>query len=210
MSNKFPRFTTPAGVAVQWPKVTRPDTKFDADGVYSLKLAFDPEDIEDLTQELVAVRDEFLSTLPPAKARKVTIADVTDAEEDDDGEETGRAILKTKLKAKVTSKKTGESWDQRPRIFDAQGRDITDTGDIRIGSGSVLKANIEAVPYLMESTRTVGVSLRLRAVQVIKLVEGGGAGASSYGFGSEDGYTAPATAAGFAAADDTDEDDEDF
>ena len=36
-----------------------------------------------------------------------------------------------------------------------------------------------------------GVSLRLKAVQIINLVEGGGASASNYGFDATEGYVAP-------------------
>lgn len=54
-----------------------------------------------------------------------------------------------------------------------------------------------------------GISLRLKAVQVINLVAGGGGTGESYGFGEEDGYVAPKAATNEAV--DTDaEEDEDF
>jgi hypothetical protein len=58
-----------------------------------------------------------------------------------------------------------------------------------IGNGSRVKVAFEPFPYIMQSTKKVGVSLRLKAVQVIDLVEYGNSAASV--FDEEDGYVAP-------------------
>ena len=54
-----------------------------------------------------------------------------------------------------------------------------------------MKVAFEPIPYVMASTKKVGVSLRLKAVQVIDLVEYGNSAASV--FDEEDGYVAPAS-----------------
>jgi hypothetical protein len=47
----------------------------------------------------------------------------------------------------------------------------------------------EPIPYVMQATKRVGVSLRLKAVQVIDLVEYGNTAASV--FDEEEGFIAP-------------------
>ena len=60
-----------------------------------------------------------------------------------------------------------------------------------VGNGSTVKIAVEPFPYVMQSTKQVGVSLRLKAMQVIDLVE---YGAPSSIFDEEDGYVAQAVA----------------
>jgi len=50
-----------------------------------------------------------------------------------------------------------------------------------------MKVSAELIPYYT-AMAGAGVSLRLRAVQITKLVEGGSGNAKGYGFGEEDGY----------------------
>jgi hypothetical protein len=73
-------------------------------------------------------------------------------------------------------------------LFDAKGKPLSK--DIKIGGGSKMKVSYEILPYYT-AIAGAGISLRLKAVQVIDLVEysSGGSG-ESYGFGKEDGYEA--------------------
>ena len=120
-------------------------------------------------------------------------------------EETGAVSVRFKLKAKVTPK-NGDPFEQRPAIFDAKGKPIT--GDAKVGGGSKVKVAYELIPYYT-AIAGAGISLRMKAVQVIDLKEySGGASADAYGFGEEEGYEAedtPAQANGF-----TEENSEDF
>ena len=69
--------------------------------------------------------------------------------------------------------------------------------DQAVGNGSVIKVAVEPVTYVMASTKQVGVSLRLKAVQVIDLVESGASAESI--FDEEDGYITAAVSKDNAA-----------
>ena len=103
-------------------------------------------------------------------------------EVDDSGKETGNVVIKFKCKAKVTTK-SGESFDNKPAIFDAKGNPLT---NVNIWGGTQMKVSAELIPYYTNMVGA-GVSLRLRAVQILKLVEGG-TDSSGFGFEKEDGY----------------------
>ncbi len=213
MASKYPQITTPRGVFI-YPHLTEPDTKFvKPDGEYHTKFALDAgsEEAETFIAGLQEVLDGYIDENPdelkPAVIKKAARADFFEEELDEEGEETGRIIFKFKLKAKVKTKT--KEWDQAPRLFDSQAQPIA--GDVNIWTGSEGKASLELFPYFMQSSKTFGVSMRIKAAQVLKLVEGGGASADSYGFGSEDdGYVSDATAAGFAPEGDDSEDDDEF
>jgi len=181
---KKPRFTTPKGTA-QYPYLTKPDTKFNPEGEYKVKLELDAAD----AGELISFLDEQVELSvaaakkdPKNAGKKIKVGDAPYSV----NEETGKASFNFKLKAKVTTK-SGETFEQRPAIFDAKGKPIT---DVNIGGGSKVKVAYEVVPFY---TALVGasISLRMKAVQVIDLVEfAGGASAEGYGFGEEEGYEA--------------------
>jgi hypothetical protein len=70
-------------------------------------------------------------------------------------------------------------------------RRATPSGDpindgFKVGNGSVVKVAFEPIKYFVASSKTAGVSLRLRAVQIIKLVEFNGGGGDF--FEEEEGY----------------------
>ena len=94
--------------------------------------------------------------------------------DDDTGEPTGNVIIKFKSKAAY-----------KPAVFDAKGSMMAKHN---IYGGSVVKVNGSAAFYDSPSIGA-GVTLRLRAVQVIEYVEGS-SGAGKFGFGEEVGFTA--------------------
>lgn len=215
MSNKrtYARLTTPRGVFI-YPRLTEADTKFvKPHGEYHTKFALVRDEdetiafVEKLEESLQEYIDENPDELSKAKLKKAGRADLYEEELDDEGEETGRYIFKFKLKAKVTTKT--KSWDQKPRLFDANAQPIE--GDINPWTGSEGKCNIELFPYYMESTKQFGLSLRLKGAQILKLVTGGGENANDMGFGAEDGgYVSETSAAanGFDAEQGNDGEDE--
>ena len=105
-----------------------------------------------------------------------------DNEYDQNGDPTGNIEFKLKLKAQVQTR-NGDIYTQRPIVVDAKRKPLDSS--TAIGNGSVIKVAYEPISYMMASTKQVGVSLRLKGVQVIDLVEYGG-GASM--FDEEDGY----------------------
>ena len=76
-------------------------------------------------------------------------------------------------------------------IFDAKGTTMTESN---IWGGSEIRVNGTIAPYFT-SMVGAGIALRLRAVQVIRLVEGG-EGASRFGFDETSGYVHNAPDAG--------------
>lgn len=208
---KLEKFVTPAGVAV-YPHLVRPDTKFDSDGVYTVQLAIDGPDANELIAQLEAARDLFAKEFKSenkAKFAKASIADVYEDEVDDEGEETGRVLIRAKQKALIKAR-DGTMYPKYVKLFDAQNNVITP--DSVWGGSRLILAGV-LIPYYMASSKEIGVSLRLSAVQILELVEGDGGSAESFGFGEQDGYTAESAetvAAEDAGGDDADGEPEDF
>ena len=199
---KNPRYTTPAGIA-QYPYLTKPDTKFNPDGEYKISVEIPGA----AAQDIVTFLDEqFAASVAKAKkenpGKKIKEGDVPYSVDDD----SGKVTVRFKLKAKVTPKQ-GDPFEQRPALFDAKGKPIG--ADTKIGGGSKVKVAYELVPYYT-AIAGAGVSLRLKAVQVIDLVEfSGGASSEAYGFGEEEGYEAedtPAAQNGFSEEEESDKD----
>jgi hypothetical protein len=200
--------TTPKGVAV-YPHLSKPDTKFNKNGVYTVKLRLEGAEALAFAKQISAVAKAKVEELRAEKgAKKVKAADLPISKETDkDGAETGALVFSFKMNA-TGKNKAGEVFTRQPAIFNAQG--VPDK-TMRIGGGSTIRVSYELVPYDRVSTETkgmflAGASLRLYAVQVIELVEFGG-NAEYFGFESEEieEESAPATAAAKGAADEDEE-----
>lgn len=197
---KNPRYTTPAGIA-QYPWLNKPDTKFNADGEYKVNLEVQSSD----AQKLVTFLDgQFAEAVAKAKKDNPGKKIKEGSPGYEVNEETGKVTFKFKTKAKVTTK-SGDTFDQKVALFDAKGQPLVQAPNI--GGGSKVKVSFEVMPYYT-SMVGAGLSLRVKAVQVIDLVEfSGGASAEAYGFGEEEGYTKQ-TSNEFT--DETEEETEDF
>lgn len=182
------RLTTPKGYA-QYPYLLEPDTKFNPEGDYKVNLAMDDNEA---TKKLITKLDQILDNFyeenedvanAQAKGRKVMKADIFEYDSE------GRVVLKFKQKAVIT-KKDGSKFEVKIPQFDAKGKPMK----ANIGRDSVIKVNFSIKPYYMPTNKTVGLSLRPVAVQVIDLKEfTSGGSAESYGFGEEEGYEAEDT-----------------
>lgn len=187
---RFQKYVSPKGVAV-YPWLTTPDTKFNADGEYRVKLRLAASEAEGLMKlidtefdkNLKAVKDEMKSDLKKLKKVKPCADKPYSPAEDEEGNETGEVEFNFKMKA-IVRPKDKDPFEQSPRLFDAKGKPLA---DVNIGGGSEIKIAFNIVPFYTVQLGA-GVSLRLLAVQVIKLVEYTGASAESYGFGEEEGY----------------------
>lgn len=174
---------TPKGTAY-WAKLFRPDTKFDADGVYSVKLRLPSAAAEKVTDYISTMMGESVEKAKkenPTKKGSIKPAnppyvDVYDA----DGNETGEVEFNFKQKAVIKTRRG--TMEKKPAVFDAKGKPITD--DVDVGNGSTIKVAYEAIPYYT-SMAGAGVSLRLTAVQLIDLKSGGLGG---FSFEAEEGY----------------------
>jgi hypothetical protein len=177
------------GIAV-YPWLKKPDTKFDADGVFKTDLRVSEEDAQALIEIITEAQNEAKEEAEKkakAKRKKAKEADLPYSEAlDEDGEETGEVMFRFKSKASGTSKKTGKRWSRTLPLFDAKGKKTK----VSVYGGSEIIVAFTAQPWVNPKME-YGVKLQLEAVQIIDLVTGGGGGsASSYGFGEEDGFDA--------------------
>lgn len=217
---KFPsvKVMTPRGRAI-FPKLDKPDTKWKAEGQYSVKLAIPADSIDGLREKVVAMLDTFVDEQrakladgdgkAKKKAKELKVREfLTDAEEvDDEGNETGNIILNFKMTASGVSKKDGKPWARKPSVFDAKGKRLSPCPPV--WGGSILKVAGEAVPYYSPKDNECGVSLRLEGVQIIELRTGGQRDAAEFGFSEEEGFTS-SDSAEFTDETASGTDDEDF
>lgn len=180
-------FMTVKGRAM-WAKVFEPDTKFDADGVYTINLLIPESESHELSERLETMRDEFMAEEAkrnPKIAAKLSTKPVFEEHYDKDGNPTGDMELKFKQKAKIKLR-DGSTSEVRVLVVDAKRNPMD--GSTLIGNNSIVKVAFEPKPYMLASTKQCGISLRLKGVQVIELNEYGGGGASM--FDEEDGFVA--------------------
>ena len=179
---KAERFVSPKGIA-SYPYLTKPDTKFNPDGEYKVSLIVAGDDASKAIDFLTEKHNASVAQAKKENAgKRVKEGELPFIENDD-----GTVTFKFKMKAKVTPKK-GDPFEQKPALFDAKGKPLT--GEPKIGGGSTIKVSYEVVPYYT-AIAGAGVSLRLKAVQIIELKEySGGGNAESYGFGEEEGFEA--------------------
>lgn len=206
-----PRYVTSVGEAV-FPHLVEPDYEYVTEGSYHTKLKL-PADSQVFTAkgESLGSLAEWLEAMhaasvekakkdPKNEGKKIKAADLPLEELED-----GSIQINVKLKASGVKRDTKEPFYQKPAFFDAKGKPFTPD---RLWGGSKIKVAFECNPFY---TRTVGagISLRLKAVQVIELNAGSSDG-GSFGFGEEDGFEAedtPAEENGFGDNQMSDDDD---
>ena len=167
---------TPRGVMV-YPCLTKPDTKFDAAGRYKVGLRLPAEVAQPLVDEIDAAIDAKVEEVKASGKVKGKVKRVDPSYSVD--EETGDVTFNFKMKASG-KRQDGTTFTQKPTL---KKHDLTDIGtDVRIWGGSEGKVAFELCPFYTGGLGA-GVSLRLKGVQVLKLVTGGG----DCGFEKEDG-----------------------
>ena len=167
-------FTTAKGIAY-YPYISAPDTKFDEQGHYKVNLCLSEEDaqpvIELIKQSVVEGIKALKKDKPNAEIKQAPLP--FSKEVDDDGNPTGNVIIKFKSKAAY-----------KPAVFDSKGNMMTNSN---IYGGSEIKVN-GSCAFFHTAMIGAGVSIRLRAVQVIQYVEGAN-GATKFGFEEVEGFT---------------------
>ena len=185
-------FTSPAGEAV-YPWLTKADTEHDVAGVFHTDLSVPFELADEFIAKLEKARDDFTATLTVAQQQalntravyKMELTRPTFPEGATDDEktaikatfaptETGNVLFRFKLKQKVVTA-SGEAFTQSPIIV------LAETGqrvESPVYGGSIIRVRGQIVPYTNAAAGMVGVTLRLKAVQVIDLKTGGAGGGS--------------------------------
>lgn len=163
--------------------------KFAPNGVYTLDLRVTPEFAAELTNKLrpyaEQIHSEAIANAKPADREKVKkweiYLPVSQETDKDTGEPTGTYVVKTKQAAKIKGK--DDKWiNLSVPVYDSD-KPAKEVKSPKIGRGSLMRANVQIVPYTNAGGKQYGITLRLIGAQIIKLVEwGGGKDADSLGF----------------------------
>lgn len=154
-----------------------PDGKA-ADPKYGFTLVFDTKDpehakyLQSLNDLNDSVGQELMKTITKGR-NAYRVKDICKAEEDDDGNPTGRYFLKCFSK-------------QRRSVVDAKGQAIPDDIQKKVGSGSKGRAILSLKKSIASQHKTVGLTVYLDKVQVVSVVEYTGGNGGS-GFDTVDG-----------------------
>ena len=166
-------YTTPKGKAV-WPRIDTPDTKFDEDGLFSCKLHVSEEDFTAFNAQVSKVVEAAYDAECREAGKKLRRASSTPIRVTEDGD----YEIFAKQKAKVHTKSKG-TLEFNIACYDSKGQKIETP---RVGNGSELKMAVEVNTWFVPS-QGFGYTLRLRAVQIIELLEFGNE--SGFGFSDE-------------------------
>ena len=176
------KIVTPRGIAV-YPWLNRPDTKFSPDGDFKVTLKIEGEEAAPLIEKLDEVLAKYKAQQAKAdpKVGRYSISPPYEMEADDQGNATGDYLFKFKQKAKIQTK-DGRTIDMKVALVDASRTPTT----VNVGGGSEIKIAATVFPYVMSTTKSVGLSLRPSAVQILSLVSGQSNVVSM--FDDEDGF----------------------
>ena len=164
-----------AGEAI-YPHLVKPDVRFNELGEYKVTLKVAKQDASEMVKEIEkSIEDSLAKAEKENKGKSVKSAPKPYKEESD------HVFFKFKMKASGVNKKTQEKFTQRPQLLDSKKNPIAP--NTSIWGGSIMKVAYQPVPYFTPMLGA-GISLRLKAVQVIKLVEG----KSDNVFKEEDGF----------------------
>ena len=137
---KAQTYTSPFGKAI-YPHLSKCDVRFKPEGEYKVDLSL--KDTQ--AQELIKVIKQYqLKAVAEAKEKtnKKTIKEHAPPYKKD---EEGNVIFKFKMKASGTNGKTGDTFKQRPALFDNELKPISP--DITIWGGSILRVSFQPHPW---------------------------------------------------------------
>ena len=159
-----------------YPHLNKPDVKWNEAGEYKVTLKVAKSDASEMLKLYNKAIDDSLKLAEEQhKGKGITHAPRPY------NEENGFVFFKFKMKATGVNKKTKEKFSQRPQLFDAKKNPIPLS--TLIWGGTKMRVAYELVPYYAPMIGA-GITARLKAVQVIELVEG----KDSNLFKEEDGY----------------------
>ena len=178
---KAKTFTSPFGKAI-YPHLTKCDVRFKPEGEYKVNLELGEAPANTLVKILKEYQAKAISEAKDKTGKKEIKQAPLPYTKDED-----KYVFKFKMKASGTNGKTGETFKQRPALFDSELKPINPE-DTNIWGGSILRVSFQPFPWFTPALGA-GVSLRLKSVQVKELVEGGGQTAEASGFDKVEGYS---------------------
>jgi len=159
-----------------YPHLNKPDVRFSEAGEYRVTLKVAKSDATAMLKLYnSAIEDALKLAEQNHKGKGIKNAPKPFTEEDN------FVFFKFKMKATGVNQKTKEKFSQRPQLFDAKKNPIPLS--TLIWGGSKMRVAYNLVPYYTPMLGA-GITARLKAVQVISLVEG----KDSNLFSKEDGY----------------------
>jgi len=167
------KITTPTGIA-HYPYISKPDEGHQySDGKFKVDLSIPEEQAEPLIKQIKEFLVEGMKAEKAKGKKQLKQAPLPFKKEIDKetGEPTGNIIFKFKSQYK-------------PHVFDAKKKLMVDHN---IWGGSELKVN-GLLYYYSSPAIGSGISMRLKAVQVIQYVQGTSDGADSFDFEEEEGF----------------------
>ena len=177
------RLTTPKAT-LKYPKLIEPETKFSPEGHYKVTAIIPAEEAGPMADQLDALFEAHKASLKAqAPSQKFKAVDPSFGYEEIDGKPCFTVSVKMKAKG---MDRDGRAWTASPAMFDASGAPVKHRESLRsMWSGTTGRVSFEACPFFQPAIGA-GITLRLKAVQIIDLVESGGS-ADSYGFQEEAG-----------------------
>ena len=183
--------TSPKGKAV-YPQVNEPNYKFDANGMYSIKLHLTEEDFkafEGKVKEYVEAQYQAKCAETGKKLKRATSSPCRITDEGDFEIYAKQAAKKDTVKGPMTFSIA---------LFDSQAKPMSE----KIGSGSICKIAVKPWTWYNPSLG-FGYTLQLSAVQVIELVEYSSGGSSMFSV-EDGGFVSESLDSAFTKEEDTD------
>ena len=166
--------------------INTPSFEYDDKGSYNMVIAFNEDDFIEMGQvivtEMEANKAEIIRKNPKIKNMIKEVLPF-EAEMDDNGDPTGRVVMKLKQRAKIVNS-DDELVDRPLPIVDCQGNDAS---SIKASGGSKVRVIFNLVPYYTQANKSYGLSRWIQSVQLVEPV----LYKSSNGFDNiDDGYIA--------------------
>lgn len=180
-------YTTPQGIAF-YPHLNMPNTRFKPEGEYSVKLLIRTKDAEDLTRQIDKWIEESLAKAKGnnRKLQLIQTAQPPYQEFIDPQNQCGTDLVQFSFRINASyKKKNGGEWIVDVPFFDAEGKAVSKE-ETYICGGSILKVAFKPYQFFHPSVGA-GVSLQLKAVQIIKLNDQE-VYFDNYGYGNVDLY----------------------
>ena len=181
MLEKAKKYTSPFGKAL-YPYLSKADVKFKAEGEFKVDLEVGGEEADNL-KHLINLWSDMSVKQAQEKTGKKSVKKTSSLPYKET--EDGKTIFKFKMKASGTNGKTGDTFKQRPALFDNELKPINPE-EVSIWGGSTLRVSYQPALWFTPMLGA-GVSLRLKSVQVKNLIEGGAQSGDTSGFDKVDG-----------------------
>ncbi len=172
--------TTGIGTSI-YPKLIVPDTKFNADGLYSCRITVSEDDFKAFQAQLDPIVEKAYKATCTAQGKEVKRAN-TPVKINDDGEFEIFAKQAAKINVTPTADNPDGVVEFKIALYDANVKPITH--EPKIGSGTKLKMSVTPYTWFVPS-QGFGYTLRLKAVQILELKE-----YQQTGFTATEGYSA--------------------